>query len=401
MALTAGQRTTRIGLVADDLTGAADSAVQFAEAGWPVQLVRSTTMIDLTNTAPSTVLAVATGIRAADREQAAAATAQTVDFLCGSVDRLFLKIDSAARGSIEGQVTGALAAWRVDHPDAVAVICPAFPDLGRTVRDGQILVEGRPVHQSVARVDPVTPMTRSRLDRIIKGAIRANVDELESRCGGRLICDAESNDDLDGLAAALLRIGPRAIAVGSAGLAAATARSWPHPDTSADVQPAIARSTRVLVAVSSLHPAALAQAKRLQATIQFESAAELIMTPSQREDGQHAAAIATRFGERVAQTLEGGGFDAIVLVGGDGAGAVFDSLGVERIAINSSILPGTADGRVIGGPAHGLRIVTKSGGFGGSDALITIVHRLMTHPLRTRLIGDRSVPAGPQQKEIP
>ena len=41
-------------------------------------------------------------------------------------------------------------------------------------------------------------------------------------------------------------------------------------------------------------------------------------------------------------------------------------------------------GRVVGGPADGLRIVTKSGGFGGAEALITIVRA--THiqsPTRT------------------
>ena len=89
--------------------------------------------------------------------RAATETARTVHALSRSVDRLFLKIDSTARGSIDGQVAGALTAWQVDHPDAVAVICPAFPDLGRTVLDGRVLVNGQPVHETAAAADPVTP----------------------------------------------------------------------------------------------------------------------------------------------------------------------------------------------------------------------------------------------------
>jgi uncharacterized protein YgbK (DUF1537 family) len=398
--VTVDHPTPRIGLVADDLTGAADAAVQFAEAGWPVHVFLKIASSDLADTGPASVLAVATGIRAADREHASAATARAVELLSGSVDRLFLKIDSTARGSLDGQITGALTAWQVVHPDAVAVICPALPDLGRTVRDGQVLLDGRPVHRSAARVDPVTPVTQSRLDRIIDGAVRVDLDDLELSGGARLICDAETNDDLDALAAALLRLGPRAIAVGSAGLAAGTARSWPGPGVGAVHWSAVARSTRVLVAVSSLHPTALEQAARLQAIPELAPALELIMTPMWRGDGQHAAAVATGLAELVAQAWERGGFDAIVLVGGDGAGAVLDRLGVGRVLIGSSILPGTPDGRVVGGPAHGLRIVTKSGGFGAADALVTIVRRLTSDPRPPRSSGHRLVPATPQQKEF-
>ena len=93
----------------------------------------------------------------------------------------------------------------------------------------------------------------------------------------------------------------------------------------------------MLVAVSPLHPTALAQAERLKAANSLEPAVELIMTPSRREVGQPAADIATRFGEHVTHVLQRGGFAAIVLVGGDGAGAVLDRLGVERIMIDSAI----------------------------------------------------------------
>jgi uncharacterized protein YgbK (DUF1537 family) len=125
------------------------------------------------------------------------------------------------------------------------------------------------------------------------------------------------------------------------------------------------------------------------------------MASSQCEGGLHPVAVAARFSEQVARAWEQGGFDALVLVGGDGAAAVLDRLGVEQIMINSAILPGTPDGRVVGGPAHGLRLVTKSGGFGGADALVTVVRLLRSDTLRRDAPGTVRYPPDHDRKKIP
>jgi D-threonate/D-erythronate kinase len=46
------------------------------------------------------------------------------------------------RGSVAAQVDGAIRAWSTAHDNVIAVVCPAFPDLGRTVVDGVVLVDG-------------------------------------------------------------------------------------------------------------------------------------------------------------------------------------------------------------------------------------------------------------------
>ena len=73
-------------------------------------------------------------------------------------DRLYVKIDSTMRGSVAGQLRGALDAWGASCPGAVVVLCPAFPDEGRTVVGGAVLVDGIPVDRSPAAVDPITPV---------------------------------------------------------------------------------------------------------------------------------------------------------------------------------------------------------------------------------------------------
>ena len=63
-------------------------------------------------------------------------------------------------------------------------------------------------------------------------------------------------------------------------------------------------------------------------------------------------------------------------MGGDGAAAILDWLATDRILIDGAIIPGCPTGIVAGGPADGLRLVTKSGGFGDPDTLATITDRL-------------------------
>src|SRR5918998_2419102 len=162
-----------LGLVADDLTGAADSAAGFAEHGWNVTLCPhpgGLTRHPAGGGDAPTVLAVTTGSRALTDRAAAEVTARAVDALVArGAERLYLKIDSTVRGSVAGQVEGALYAWSRRHAGASAVICPAFPDQHRTVVGGTLLVDGVPVGQTAAAIDPVTPLTISDLTEIVPG----------------------------------------------------------------------------------------------------------------------------------------------------------------------------------------------------------------------------------------
>ena len=331
------------------------------------------------------------------------------------IDRLFLKIDSTVRGSVAAQARGALSAWRADHPGSVAVVCPAFPAQGRTVVDAAVLVHGVPVAQTAAADDPVTPVTESRLDVLLPGAVRAHVPDLErllrpeaAWSAGRpelLVVDAATDDDLAHLAEALDRAGSGAVAVGSAGLAAALARRH----GGAQARPRATSSRRVLVVVSSVHPQARLQVERLRERCagDGDDDVEVITTPTERAPAgapaPHATAIARRLADGVADRLATGTFDALVLVGGDGAAAVLDRLRADRVLIGSAVVPGAPEGRILGGPADGLRIVTKSGGFGDPDTLATLVRRLRDGPLPQRpsspTASSRPAPAHPTSED--
>jgi D-threonate/D-erythronate kinase len=376
-----------VGLVADDLTGATDSAVEFAAAGWSAHLLRGPGAGPVTTDSVPSLLAVVTGARPVADDLAAERTAVAVqELLARGCDRLYLKIDSTMRGSVAGQLRGALTAWSAAHPGATAVLCPAFPGQGRTVVDGQVLVDSVPVAGSAAAVDPVTPVVDSRLAYLVPGAAATTLAELRSRPPGRIgmgdaritFVDAATDADLAAIAACVDRLGPAWVAAGSAGLASAIARQWSdgRSASSAAVRP----SGRILVGVSSLHPVALSSVETLRGAMTGWDARErpivdVITTPAARAD---AATVAAGFGKRVAEQLASASYDALVLVGGDGAAAALDRIGATAVTVHSALAPGVPLGAIVGGAADGVRVVTKSGGFGNTDSLIQIIDRLQS-----------------------
>lgn len=359
-----------LALVADDLTGAGDAAVGFAEAGWRAVLCLDPDRPSRGHGTRPTVLAVSTGARAAGDAEAARRTARAVEaMLAAGADRLYLKVDSTLRGSVAGQLDGALTAWSQVHAQARAVVCPAFPAHGRTVVEGQVLVAGAPLASSAAAQDPVTPRTHGDLVRLLPGAVHHRGADLSGPPGSRLVVDAGDDDDLDRLARLLDEVGPELVMVGAGGLAAALGRTWSQP-VGLGATPAV--RGRVLVAVSSLHPATTAQLAWLVAG-PLAGDVDVLTTASTRTTADAAVAD---LAARVGTALRSRPYGAVVVVGGDGAAAVLTGLGADLVEIDAALVPGCPTGRVTGGRADGLRLVTKSGGFGGPATLDQIVTRL-------------------------
>lgn len=240
-----------VALVADDLTGSTDTAVQFAAAGWDARLLldpaASSGAASGAHTQNSGMLfAATTDARAFGHDEARAATGQMVRRLNAlGADRLYLKIDSTVRGSVAGQIDGALDALGPEH---LALLCPAYPLMGRTVDGAALLVDGVPVAETGLRDDPATPVTQSDLRALVPGSVpldaapgdvAALTAALEralqaARSGGPrvVIAEATAEHHLDDLARAVAHLGRTApagtgiVPVGSAGLAAALARAW-------------------------------------------------------------------------------------------------------------------------------------------------------------------------------
>jgi uncharacterized protein YgbK (DUF1537 family) len=417
-----------VGIAADDVTGATDSVVQFSRTGWSSRLLLGELLPD--SVAPGSALAVNTDARALDTATARQATASAIrNLVTAGADRLYLKIDSTMRGSVPAQVGGALDAWQEQHPGCFAVVCPAYPAMGRTIEGGLLRVHGGPVEDSPAGRDPVTPVPTSEFSQLLPGtatiSLSGSADRdaqaLRDAAGdGVVVVNAASDSDLRTLAAALVVAGPTAIPAGSAGLAAAMAAAWGDAGAvHAASEPAPeAQGQRIVVVVSSLHDVARAQTDHLQSQLDSTdlrilqpdeslldqpnrlaqwAAAELevpeslprvvVITSPEAVGGSETLsgiAIANSLASVVQQTLARTSVGALVLVGGDGARAVLDATRAQALRITGAIQEGIPVGVVEGGTAAGKIVVTKAGGFGPVTALLDTVTEL-TRTLTTTL----------------
>jgi len=368
-----------VGLVADDLTGAADSVAPFARAGWLVELRLAASDAPI---APGpAIVAVTSDARARSHDDAADLTrGAAAAFRDAGADRLYLKVDSTMRGSVAGQIAGALEAW---IPGAFAVLCPAFPEHARTVVDGVVLVDGAPLATSPAAADPVTPVASSALAELVPGSVRVAADGDARALAAALLAaadagsavltvDAATGADLELVAAAVALVGSRAVAVGSAGLASALQHAWSASPVTEEPAGPHGGDGAALVIVSSLHAVARGQ---LDALDRSEAAAFVVTTPP-LVGGAAPEEIAERLASEVADHLAAGDITALVLVGGDGALATLRRLGATAIRVLGEVSHGVPHGVLVGGTADGLTVVTKSGGFGAPSALVDIVRAL-------------------------
>jgi uncharacterized protein YgbK (DUF1537 family) len=353
-------------LVADDLTGACDAAVHFAIRGIRPAVVLLAPRSDL---AGARVLAVSTDSRdLPPPEILRALAAVSAEFPVNSAGRIFKKIDSTLRGNTGFEIAAALESFDCD----AAVVCPAFPKLHRVVQDGLLRVTSAP------ELAPIDVAARLQLQSGIPcthtgpGGIVANLS-----AGVRLLSvDANCDDDLDHIAAVLLRMRRRILWAGSAGLASALARGVGE---AAVPSAAPVASGAALFCIGSNHDVTNAQqtfllAERPSAIFHPGDATRTLICDALNRTEHVILRIARGLVtvEEVRERIAGVPAAALVLSGGDTASVVCRAAGVQWIELCDEIVPGVPRGILRGGDFDGLSVATKSGGFGDRDALIQI-----------------------------
>ena len=122
----------RLHLIADDLTGALDTAAQFVGATGSIPVHWR----GLPRLAIVSSIAIDSGTREAGREEARETVAALAAGLPRNPDAIsYAKLDSLLRGHAGAEIAGWIAALKPDH----CIVAPAFPFQGRITRDGRQL----------------------------------------------------------------------------------------------------------------------------------------------------------------------------------------------------------------------------------------------------------------------
>ncbi len=153
----------RVAIIADDLTGAADTGVQLARAGYRTAVAFRDAPIPPADDLDAVALdtdsrAMPAGFAAKRVMEAAHAVRDT--------PLVYKKLDSTLRGPIAAELAAASGASGRDR----VVVAPAFPATGRTTVEGVQLVRGVPVHETEAKNDPRTPVREGHVPTLLAAA---------------------------------------------------------------------------------------------------------------------------------------------------------------------------------------------------------------------------------------
>lgn len=392
-------------VIADDLTGATDTGIQFEKRGIPTTVLVGPPEHPLHRQESDTALSV----NASTRELGPQAARQHTQSVCQQLgiqntDMLFKKVDSLMRGNPPEELEAAMET--ADR--RIALVAPSFPAMGRTVEDGMLkLPDGtrKDLLELFCRRSSVSirhiPLSDLRsMGRRLAASLSQESDPM--------IClfDAVTEQDLSLVADIGQALDYAPIYCGSAALAAALpiapAAQPPIPRPKAQRILVItgsrkqetARQVQQLEELYGIHTVRMDPAQLLEGsdTVGIRKAAEALTILLQTESGailtfDSLFCSQTGFGDerltdrqlgrqlsdmlgQVLELLDPFLYDGLILVGGDTAVAVCRSLQATRIRLLEEVQCGTPAGLMDDGPSMGLPIVTKSGAFGDENTLV-------------------------------
>ncbi len=337
-------------MIADDLTGALDSAAPFASPERPMRLlVPGAPAPDAASLAGVTTSSESRDLDESLAREAVGEAAKRIAGIAPPRERPpldFGKLDSVLRGHPIVETLAKMAAWA----SSACLFAPAFPEMGRRTVGGRQEQLRDGAWHPCATHDIVAAFA----DRGTVAPVCAPGERISET--SMVIGDADAPGDLE-RHVATFRDRPDILWAGSRGLAQALAgrpRTLPVPAITT-------------VVVGTTHEATRAQVARLRAAglgVGLIDPAPDSETPATTRDRVARAVADLRPDEEA----------GLLVVGGDTLSETLAALG-EGCALDciGEVAPGVPLSRVVGGRFAGLPLVTKSGGFGGEGLLVDLL----------------------------
>lgn len=400
-------------ILADDLTGALDCAVAFAQRGIPAAVSWAAELPG------QVVVALETDSRRLSPAQAALRVSEMLERHYTPEIHLFKKIDSTLRGQPAAEIAASITLLRKRGWQGLLAISPAFPETGRSLRGGRVYLGDQDLEQTAlwardhtyADADLLSILASEGLNlrlaglelvrqgsAAMAGAMR---DALADGIDG-IICDATEAGDLDIIAEATMPLAGQVSWAGAGGLAKALARAE-HAHGRIHVEP-ISLAGGILFVVGSIAEASRAASAILAAEAAVVSVSLAPCILNEGPDGcrwQAAAGIihdALASGRDVLVEIAADGnadlstgadlvsrlgillqpaaphIGALFATGGETALAILRALGVTGVQLVAEIEAGVPLGLSQG--ALTIPVVTKAGAFGDARTLAGCLRHL-------------------------
>lgn len=238
--------TDLVGIIADDLTGANDTALQFHIQGANTKILLDNEYIPNRNDIAE-VWAISSESRNCDAQEAVTRVERAVKTFTDnfSFEYYYKKIDSTLRGHIALETLTVLELLNYD----AAIIFPAFPQEGRITIGGYHLLKGVPIGRTEIAMDPHSPIVESHVPTLLKsqldekqaeligtldlktvmngaGPILIKINELIKDGKKLIVADAASITDIEQIALAIKKCDKKLLPTGTAAGAQVMGKIW-------------------------------------------------------------------------------------------------------------------------------------------------------------------------------
>lgn len=405
-------------VIADDLTGANDTAIQYRKCG-----VASVVSVAVSENGSEfdgfDVISVNTDSRAMKMQEAYDTVFKACKYFCKKDARVYKKVDSVLRGNPGAELDAVMDALDSD----VAFVCPAYPGNGRVMENGIIsAAENRIDAVKTFAQDMKRKVFLVPLEKVHEGsdAIIRHIDERVKVGEKVFVIDATCDEELESVYKAVSSFKGKSVLCGSAGLAQfdakALAKNISHKkdnsfsiegegvtllmtgsrnkETRAQIQK-VSSDFNVPCVILEKH--LIAEGKQQEAIDsciskideQIKKGEKLVVVAISslfeefhmvQKDSEENYKIALELAQCLARfavaAYDKYKLNAIISCGGDTTLQLCNSLGVYGIEPIEEVAAGIPFGIFIGGKADKLPVITKSGGFGGENVLVECVNFL-------------------------
>lgn len=293
-----------VGIIADDLTGANDTALQFHQKGASTKILLDSECSPKVK-AGTEVWALSSESRNVPEEVAISRVERAVSTFTDnfSFDYYYKKIDSTLRGNIALETLTMLNILEYD----ASVIIPAFPQEGRITVGGYHLSKGVPIGRTEMAIDPHSPITESHVPTLLAsqlGEISSNIvgtidlhtvmngagpilmklNELINSGKRLIVADAVSIVDIEQIALAIKKCDRKILPAGTASGAQVFSKYWLAGIEKENDSVVIGKLPKLIVSGTATQITA-GQIKKLEQSDDYENINFIALTASEILEG--------------------------------------------------------------------------------------------------------------------